>query len=159
MIVGAEAAYAQAHIETYRKSLVRFEPSADARELVTMRIFLEIANAFRGAGLAPTADDLAARAGVPLRAAREIIDILEQAGLVAQVAAQDRPCYKPGRDIARITPRDVLSTIRRHGDQVRAEDNDPLWSEARRLHSIVDDSLSRDDMEKSVSALLDRVKQ
>jgi len=158
VIVGAEAAYARAHIETYRQSLVRFNPSTDARELVAVRIFLEIANAFRGVGSAPTADDLAAKAGVPLRVARETIETLQEAGLVAQVTSDEQGCYKPGRDIARITPKDVFCAIRRHGDNVSAGDGDPLWGESRRLHSVIDDSLSRDDMEKSVSALLDSMK-
>ncbi len=151
VIAGAEFAFATGHIHSYRRSRRDIDLSPNARELVALRVFLEIARSFRTAEDAPTDEQLADRSRIPPKTVLDIIGVLRDAKLVIEVANTGIPSFKPASDLALITPNDVLTAVRCAGDEPprRGEEEDALWREALELHSQISHSMAGGEMGRS----------
>jgi len=153
-LFGAEVAFAAAHIETYRKSLQDFKPSPEARERIALRVFFEIAQAFHKGLAAPEAERLALAAGIPVRAVRDVITTLGDAGLLSEVKHKHGAGYQPGRDLSVVTPAEVLAAVRGQGDAIDPKEGDALWEETLKAAGKVSGAIREGQSGASIAEIL-----
>ncbi len=113
ILLGAEVAFAHQNLALYRRE-VRGAPAGPAeREEIGLRIALEVARAFRDAAPPWTAERLADALEEPIRTVRGVLDELERAGIVAELAAEARePGMQLARPAERVTVADILAAVR-----------------------------------------------
>ena len=154
VLFGAQVAFSTGHIETYRTEMQRFDPSAEAREAISMRVFLEIAGAFHRGDRAPSADDISGNTSIPLRAVREAVEVLSGAGLLSEVKTPGGAGYQPARELSVVTVAQVYSAARRRGDTAPVKDGDEAWRQTEGAVEEFNKSLSGAAMSKSILSLL-----
>jgi membrane protein len=155
-LFGAEVAFATGHLETYRKALQHFTPSAEARERLALRVYLAIARAFHMGERPETIELLATETKVPVKAVREIVTLLLETGHLSEVQGLKAPAYQPARDLAKVTPGMILATVRKQGDDVAIPEGDPLWQEAVNEANVVSGSLGGLKLSHSMAEILER---
>ncbi|MCD6404826.1 MAG: YihY/virulence factor BrkB family protein [Planctomycetes bacterium] len=155
-LFGAEVTFAFEHVETYRRHLEHFKPSIRACEEIALRVFLEIAKAFRAGAAAPGVEALSRRTGLPPKAVQETVDSLSAAALVSIVGDQKPDACQPAKDISMVTPGSVIAALRAKGDTFESEDDDALWRRTRSLSQEFERQLGRDDLSTPISQLLDQ---
>jgi len=154
-LFAAEVAFAYEHVETYRQRRERFEPSARARELVALRVFLEVAKAFHEGAPPPDADRLSENSGIPVRAVNETAAVLVEEGLLSRVESGKEVSFQPGRDICVVTAGDVVRAVRGHGEEFQAPEGDALWAECRELAQALETALGRGGFARNMIEILE----
>ncbi len=155
-LFGAEVTFAFEHVETYRRHLEHFKPSIRAHEQIALRVFLEIAKAFRAGAAAPGVDALSRATGLPPKAVQDAVDSLSGVGLVSILNDRKTDACQPAKDISMTTPGDVIAALRAKGDAFEPDDQDVLWRRTRSLSQEFERQLGRDDLSTPVSQLLDQ---
>lgn len=113
VLLGAEVAFAHQNLSHYRQELTQVTPGPAEREAVGLRIALEIAAAFRRGHGPPVAAGLSDRLGVSVRTVRQMLEALEESGLVVRCTGDDREtAYVPARPLDRISVSNVLDALR-----------------------------------------------
>ncbi len=113
VLLGAEVAFAHQNLSHYRQELTQVAPGPAEREAVGLRIALEVAAAFCRGHAPPVASGLSESLGVSVRTVRQILEALEERGLVVRGAGEDRDTpYLPARPVDRITISEVLTALR-----------------------------------------------
>ncbi|MBW2373461.1 MAG: YihY/virulence factor BrkB family protein, partial [Deltaproteobacteria bacterium] len=113
VLLGAEVAFAHQHLARYRREVRGAVPGLAARESIGLGIALEVARRFAESGEPWTADMLSELLDVRVRTVREILAQLENVGVVAELADEDKVGqYQLGRPAERISVRDVLTALR-----------------------------------------------
>ena len=113
VLLGAEVAFAHQHLARYRREVRGAVPGLAARESIGLGIALEVARRFAESGEPWTADMLSELLDVRVRTVREILAQLENVGVVAELADEDKAGqYQLGRPAERISVRDVLTALR-----------------------------------------------
>jgi membrane protein len=111
LLVGACVAYYVQHPEDVTLGRGQVRPGGATREALALLIALRVARD-HVRGTAPTADDFAAEAQLPMSALGPVIAALETAGLL--VCSADAPArYLPGRALDAIPLKAVLDAVRR----------------------------------------------
>lgn len=124
VLLGAEVAFAHQNLSHYRQELARAAPGPAEREAVGLRIVLEVAAAFCRGHSPPLAGELSESLAVSVRTVREMLDALEESGIVVRITGEDRDsAYVPARPLERITVSDVLRALR--GDRRGVEADAP----------------------------------
>ncbi|MBK6848392.1 MAG: YihY family inner membrane protein [Proteobacteria bacterium] len=96
------------------------------REALALRLLADTASAFQRGAPAPTAAELAARAGAPPTLAQPALDLLLKAGLLAASAEGDEPRYLPARAPDTTTVAQVFELLRHHDGEELALVDDAL---------------------------------
>jgi len=126
VLFGAEAAFASQNIRTYSRERRVADASQTTRESIATRTFALIAQRFYHGRTPLTATELSDTFDIPIRLVTDLCDRMVNAGLLSE--SHDRDIhYQPGRDIERITVKDVIDCMRRGADyelrgQMRPED-------------------------------------
>jgi len=112
-LLGAEMSYAHQNLATYRREVQGERPSPAEREVLGLCIALEVARAFRDREGYCTADELADRLGVSVRAVREVMAALERDEILAPCTPDGRdPGHQLGRPSEDVRVLDVLGALR-----------------------------------------------
>ncbi|MDG2335092.1 MAG: YhjD/YihY/BrkB family envelope integrity protein [Myxococcota bacterium] len=114
VLFGAEIAYAHQNIAHYREELKRAALPPAEKEFLAVRVMVAIASTFARHEAPRTCDALALQLEVPVRTLRELLDELEQAGIVIAAGLGERaPAYLPARPLKDTSVADILGAIRR----------------------------------------------
>jgi membrane protein len=113
VLLGAEVAFAHQNLSHYRQELAQVTPGPAEREAVGLRIALEVAAAFCRGHSPPLAGELSESLTISVRTVREMLDALEEAGIVVRITGEDREsAYVPARPVDRISVSNVLHAMR-----------------------------------------------
>ncbi|MAJ60460.1 MAG: hypothetical protein CBC48_10905 [bacterium TMED88] len=113
VLLGAEVSFAHQNLAHYRRELRRVPPGFAERESVALYVALAVARAFVTGRPAPEAGRLSDQIDVPVRAVRNTLGALEEAGVVVKCTVrEDEEGYLPGRPVADISVDDVLRAVR-----------------------------------------------
>jgi membrane protein len=113
VMLGAELAFAHQNLSRYRREVRGPEPSPAEREALGLAVALEVAGRFATGGPCWTPDGLADALAAPVRAVREVLDRLEEAGVVAARADGERSdAFQLGRPAENVRVGDVLDALR-----------------------------------------------
>lgn len=133
VLFGGEVVYAHQHLRTFRREVRTPAISSAARERLALAVIYEISVAFHNDRPAWSITGLAEHLDVPERSVRELLECLEDEGVLAAGCGDD-PLYLPARDLEHIRVGEVLSSLRNQGvglpDQLGGEDHavvDELW--------------------------------
>jgi membrane protein len=113
VLMGAEIAYAHQHLARYRREARNHSLPAAEREAIAVGLALQIARSFRDREPAETLMEIADGLELSLRAAAELLDLLEGAGIVRVCQREEEEAsYQLGRPAEDITVAEVLRAIR-----------------------------------------------
>ena len=114
VLLGCLITFANQNVRTLRQELRAGEASEAFRELVAVRLVLDVSGAFVGGQPPPEPADLASRAEVPVRLVQDLLGVLTDAGLLREATPDsDRvEGYVPARIPEDITLEDVVSALR-----------------------------------------------
>jgi membrane protein len=115
VLLGAEVSFGYQNLARYRREVKGDVPGPAAREAIGLGIALEVARRFRDGAAGWTADSLADEFDIRVRTIREILQELEDAGIVSELADDDKTppgTYQPGRPAEQIRVGDVLGALR-----------------------------------------------
>ena len=148
VLFGAEIAFAAGHVRTYKREVESPQLSQAFKERLAVHLMAEIARGFLGGREPTTAEALADRLKVPVRACNEVLFHLTGQKLLREVVAGQTTTYVPAEDLDRITVKRMVDAIRRSGDDPQLVG--PEGSKDR-LDKLFDEA------EKTTSTLLEKV--
>lgn len=138
VLFGAELAFAHQNLASYRRELRGSSAAPAEREALALRIAIYVAQAFRSAAIAPTADDLAAAIDAPIRSVRDVLEHLEGAGIVSRRSDGSRQdALQLGRPAEGIRVEEILACMRGVREVITA---DATAAVVERLLSALDSS-------------------
>jgi membrane protein len=111
LLLGAQVAYAYQNRHAYLQEKQTEAVSQRSREFAALRLMTAIASRFQQGATPPNLTVLANSVGVPGRLARQVLQVLAEARLVAEVTHGDA-AYVPGRPLAQLTAHDILQAVR-----------------------------------------------
>ncbi len=117
VLLGAEVAFSHQHLASYRREVKGARSNPAEREAAGLRIAVEVAAAFRNAATPPTSDDLSRTLRLPVRTVRDISDLLERAGILAERTTPEGEAHTLGRPAELIRIVDVLRALRGERDR------------------------------------------
>jgi membrane protein len=139
VMLGAEVAFAHQNLSRYRQEVRGPDPNPAEREALGLAVALEVANRFRSGGPPWNAEGLADAVNAPVRSVREVLDRLEDAGIVStRTDGEQTDAFQLGKPAGNVRVGDVLAALR--GDRGRAMANG-------RIAAVVDATLA--DLERS----------
>jgi len=143
VLLGAEFSFAHQNRDHYRLEVQSQSLSTAEVETLGLHLTVEVARTFRDqldpAGV-PNAEELAKGVGASVRAVREVLDSLEDKGILSVCSTgEEGEGYRLGRPAERIRIADLLDAIR--GD--RAEIDEELRTVASRVVEEMIDDLDR----------------
>ncbi|MDP6978344.1 MAG: YhjD/YihY/BrkB family envelope integrity protein [Myxococcota bacterium] len=113
VLLGAEFSFAHQNRDHYRLEVSSTTLSPAEVETLGLMLSVEVARAFRDDRTVPSAEVLAAGVGASVRAVREVLDLLEDDGILSQCNLGDEgEGYRLGRPAERIRVADLLDAIR-----------------------------------------------
>ncbi len=111
LLFGAQVAYAYQNRRTYLQERHAEKVHQKSKEFVALRLAAQVATRFSQAAKPPSLIELSESCGVPTRLAGQILRVLVEMRLLAEV--QDlEVCYVPARPLQQITVHDVLQAVR-----------------------------------------------
>jgi membrane protein len=120
VLLGAELAFAQQNLASFRRTREGEDPRPAAREAMGIAIAAHVARAFRSGDGGVTAEHLADALDVPVRTVRGVLTELEAGGLVAPRGDARLDGYQLARAAESIGMQDVLRALRGDAEGVAA---------------------------------------
>ncbi len=114
VLFGSEFAFAHQNVKTYRREIDMAPPTPAAQTELALLSVLMIAREYVAGRDPVTLRRLSEALNVPVRFANDVLHRLGEAGLVREVATAETS-YVPGRDIAAITVKQVMDSMRQAG--------------------------------------------
>jgi membrane protein len=111
VLFGAQVAYAFQNRRAYLQEKLAEGTSQSGREFIALRLMLIIARRFRNGETPPSAADLAADLGVPIRIVHRVLKPLHDTHLLVEVNAPG-PAYSPARPLNQISAEEILRALR-----------------------------------------------
>lgn len=124
VLLGAQVAFASSNLSTYREELLAADASDAARELLALRISVEVAGRFERGEPPIRREDLPQALQASGRLVNRVVDDLIEVGCVVQVETGE--CIAPGRNPNDLTPAELLDLLRQRGEQGIWLNRDPL---------------------------------
>jgi membrane protein len=115
VLFGVEVVYAHQNIRTFRREVRNPLISHSLKELLVLAILQDIAEAFHFERHPWTPEKLAEDLDIPVRVVRELLSLLIETGFLTETAGEN-PAYLPARELDRIAVKDVLATLKTHGE-------------------------------------------
>lgn len=155
-LLGAEVAFAHQNLGLYRREIRGRPLDAAGRELVGLRLALEVARAFREGEAAGNADELAEELEVPVRAVRGVIADLQEARIIAPSAGdKSEGGYRLARPADRIEVVDVIHAVR--GEARLPAPEGPLSSVVWDVLAALEEGAASAAGKRTLAELLERV--
>ena len=114
VLLGAEVAYAHQHLDVYQGGRRVSTTTMADRERLALRIMAAIGQHFLLGKPPLSAADLAKRFRAPAQLVAELLQVLTGRRLL--LAVSDGQVYVPGRDLERISVKEILDTLRTFGE-------------------------------------------
>ena len=114
VLLGAEVAYAHQHLDVYQGGRRVSTTTVADRERLALRIMVAIGQHFLFGKPPLSAADLAKRFRAPAQLVAELLQVLTGRRLL--LAVSDGQVYVPGRDLERISVKEILDTLRTFGE-------------------------------------------
>jgi len=122
------------------------------RERLALNVMFLVGRAFRNSDKSIDIRALARELKIPSITLTPIIEGLEQDGLLTST---EREFLLPGRDLARIPLKEILGTVREHGET--GSYRDPKWTSAiQAIGNDVDRAVAATVSEQTLADLLDK---
>lgn len=118
VLLGAQVAFASGNLSTYREELLASNASQAARELLALRIEVEVAGRFLRGEPPINRDELPHALQASGRLVNTVVDDLLEIGCLVQVGADEQ--VAPGRDPRTLTPFEIVELLRQRGE-------DKIW--------------------------------
>ena len=151
LLVGAQLAFYHQNPAFLRMGHREPRLSNAMRERLALNVMFLVGRAFRNSDNTIDTRSLARELMIPSLTLTPIIEGLEQGGLLTST---EREFLLPGRDLARIQLRDILETVREHGET--GSYRDPRWTSAiQAIGDDVDTAVAATVGEQSLADLLD----
>jgi len=113
VLLGAEIAYAYQNLAHYRREAQEGPTGAAERELLAMRLVVEVGRIFRDCAPAPSADELGKIVGSSIRTVRELLALLDGAGILSVRSDGERTeSFQLGRPAECISVHEILVAVR-----------------------------------------------
>jgi len=113
VLLGAEVSFAHQNFARYRREAREQAPGPAEREALGIRIAVEVARNFRDAAPPATAEALADRLDMSVRAVHDLARHFERAGIVTRAASgTSDDAFQLGRPAETVTVADVLTALR-----------------------------------------------
>jgi len=162
VLLGAEISYAYQNLAHYRREAQEGPTGAAERELLATRIVVEVGRSFRDRSSAPGADELGDLLDSSVRTVRELLALLDGAGILSVRADGERSeAYQLGRPAEAISVSDILIAVRGQRTLEKGREH-----EEASAHRIVDELFTDLDGTlyvitdaRSLADLLDAVEQ
>ena len=148
VLIGAEVAFAAQHVKTYKREIEAPTLSHSFKERLAVHLMVDVARDFIAGRDPATAETLADRLKVPVRAANEVLFQLTGSKLLREVVHGQTTTYLPSEDLDGITVRRIVDAMRHTG-------NDPALA-AGELRDRVERLFA--DSDKTALDPFDRVK-
>ncbi|HMA66989.1 MAG TPA: Rrf2 family transcriptional regulator, partial [Desulfosalsimonadaceae bacterium] len=130
VLIGAQLSYAIQNFRSYQQEFKSSAVSQEQREEMAVCVMARIIEQFQKGGAPMTIGALSGSLSLPVQLVREIVQRLNEEGLVHEVFAEE-PCYQPAQTPALISVLDVCRAVRNSD----AKDNWQL-SEGRRYPAL-----------------------
>ncbi len=142
LLLGASIAFYYQHPEFQSGSRAPRLLSAHAEERLAVWVMALIGRAHAQGATAWTAQRLAQRIGMPIANIEQLLDALEQGGLLAHTT-ETPPCYLPTRALEAISIKAVLDSLRNAGEAVVSGPGDaPLRTSVEGVFGDIDAGLA-----------------
>ena len=153
VLFGAEYAYATQNANTweYRHSGMRMSPSH--RKKVTLLILRHIVKNFELGNRAFTISELSAIIQIPYRFIRNILNELEEVGLVNKISTEDAEMFQPAIDIHRLDIFTVLRKLDYKGFNELKSNEDSVFEKIESLLSQMEDEVRASSSNKLLTDL------
>jgi membrane protein len=138
VLLGAQVAFATENLTTFREELLASRASTAARELLALRIAVEVAGRFLCGEPAINRDELPHVLQASGRLVNRMVDELLEIGCLVQVGSEES--LGPGCDPRSLTPTELLERLRQHGEDKIWLTKDKVTQELQRIC----DALKRD---------------
>lgn len=115
VLFGMEVVYAHQNRATFRRELRRAHFNQEGREKLALALMLECVLQFERGNKPPGTEELAAELDVPVKLVWEVLEELSDAGFLAETTGEHEG-WRPDRDPELVTVRELLETLRRHGE-------------------------------------------
>jgi membrane protein len=125
-LVGAELAFAHQNEPAYRQIARSRAHDHAFHEVLAMRAMVRVAVAFLKGEEAPRITDLADELSVPERSIEEVFTKLRDHRILAVAEEDALPAFLPGRDLARITIKNVLDALKGKSGKIAFAPNGTL---------------------------------
>jgi membrane protein len=116
VLTGAELSFAVQHVKSYRRERDVPKLSQAFKERLAVHLMVEIGRDFLAGREPGTAESLSDRLKVPVRAGSEVLTHLADAKLLNETEGHGTRTYLPAEDLARITVRRIVDSLRQLGD-------------------------------------------
>jgi membrane protein len=116
VLMGAEVAFAAQHVTTYKRETDAPRLSHAFKQKLSVHLMVEIARDFIAGRDQGTAETMADRLKVPVRAVNEVLYQLTRAKLLVEMVRGQTTTYLPAEDVDRITLRRIVEALRQTGD-------------------------------------------
>lgn len=115
VLLGSEIAYAHQHLDRYRRERRDAELEPAQREVVGLRVIVDLARAFRDGWPPQSAERLAQSMESSLRTVSELLGRFERAGLVTRCGGEESQVrFQLGRAAESVSVGEVLEALRGH---------------------------------------------
>jgi len=138
VLLGAQVAFASENLTTYREEVLASRASRAARELLALRIAVEVAGRFLRGDAPINRDELPHVLQASGRLVNKVVDELIEIGCLVQVGAEEQ--LGLGRDPRELGPTELLDLLHRHGEDKIWATKDSATQELQRLC----DTIARD---------------
>ena len=116
VLIGLELVVATQSATTHRKEELATAVSQKFREMIALRLMTEVCERFYNGQPPPTIEKISAALDVPDRLLHQVIETLEDGGIVRRVDQPDeQPGFLPARALEKITVQDVVNVLREAG--------------------------------------------
>jgi|TARA_B110000037_G_scaffold223191_1_gene303571 membrane protein len=144
VLVGAQLTHALQNVEFLTRRQMWKGISVQAREVVTLGIFIHIARRFQNCETQPSAEELSHTLKVPGNVINPCLQILTEENWIVPVVDNSDvkdPLYRPSKPLSRLNLVEFRETFARHGSNQGVEfvsNSDPLLGAYLRLPSATD---------------------
>lgn len=114
ILIGAVVSFSLENLGTYMKEEKALLASQKVKELLAIRIMVEVAGAYGQGKTLPEVDFIAHKLEVPVRLVRHMVEILLGAGLLFETTLDNTRCYVPGSAYQVISVRQVREAVKNY---------------------------------------------
>lgn len=159
ILIGAELSFTYQNIESYRQERDSLLVSYDNRRKITVAVMLVIAKHFVNDWTLPTSEEISKYLKLPIRIVREVINDLENAGLVVSIRSEESDKVRrflPAHEVSKMTFYGILKATEGHGMSIiRPTTEIPEMATANRMLDDIKEKVSQSDMNTPLLKLLE----
>lgn len=159
ILMGAEISFSLQNIDSYRQEMDSLKVNYDNRRKITVAVMIVIAKHFVSDSDLPTSEQIAKYLKLPLRIVRDVINDLENAGLIITIRNDESGKVRrfiPAHEVSRMTFYGVLETVESTGNNIIDDDTDvPEMNTVNRILNEIKEKVSQSETNVPLLTLLE----